>query len=286
MPEGHYTELGCRNCGSHYVDSDVTEQYLADLQATDLPENANRTTYAGTSEADRIRTAELAANWSAIASFLPPRPGDKLLDYGSAWGALGTVAAQASGVIPNGIELQPAAVAHSRQTWGAKSVVHQGPIETAPFREGEFRYLTSFETLEHVFDPVTILKHMARLLSDDGVIAVSMPSADYFAFKYWLYRKSPFAEYMRRKFPGNMEEGRVLIHNHLITPSRKGVEIMMKKAGLRLVHSSPCSGLGGGTLGKVLKLAGRVFWVASFGRIVFAPSIFALAVKDQPPAGR
>jgi 2-polyprenyl-3-methyl-5-hydroxy-6-metoxy-1,4-benzoquinol methylase len=285
MPEGHYTELGCRVCGTRYVDSGVTEQYLDELQAMELPECVGKVTYEETAEGDRIRTAELAENWLAVASARPPQPGDKLLDYGSAWGALGTVAAKTSGVIPNGIELQPAAVAHSRTTWGATSVVYQGPIETAPFRDGEFEYVTSFETLEHVFDPIKVLKHLCRLTSDDGVVAVSMPSADYFAFRYWLYRKSPIAGYMRRKYPGNMEEGRVLVHNHLITPSMKSVKLMMKKAGLKLVHLSPyCSGLSGGRLGKGLKLAGKVLWVASFGRVAFAPSVFAIAVKDRRPA--
>src|ERR1700704_67477 len=101
MPEGHSTNIRCRNCGSHYVDSDVTESYLDELQASHIPENEGRTTYEATQDRDKIRKAELAENWEMISKVRKPRPGDKLLDYGSAWGAFGNVAKQ-SGVKPNG----------------------------------------------------------------------------------------------------------------------------------------------------------------------------------------
>src|SRR5207253_968582 len=91
MPEGHYTNVRCRNCGSHYVDSDVTEEYLNELQATHIPENENRTTYEATYDRDKIRTAELTENWQMITRIRKPRPGERLLDYGSAWGAFGNV---------------------------------------------------------------------------------------------------------------------------------------------------------------------------------------------------
>jgi len=262
------------------VDSDVTEDYLDELQSTHIPENENRTTYENTEARDKIRTAELAENWEMITRIREPRSGERLLDYGSAWGAFGNVAKQ-SGVIPNGVELQETGAAFSQRLWGERSTVHRGPIETAPFSDNTFEYVTSFETLEHVFDPIRILAKMKRLVKEDGVVAISVPSAHYFAFKYWFYRKQPLSEWMRRKFPGNMD-GRVLCHNHLITPSLISAKLMMKKAGLRVVHAAPyCSGLSGGLAGKILRTTGKVLWVLSFKQIVFAPSIFLVAVKDS-----
>jgi ubiquinone/menaquinone biosynthesis C-methylase UbiE len=163
--------------------------------------------------------------------------------------------------------------------WGERSTVHRGPIETAPFSDNTFEYVTSFETLEHVFDPVRILTNMRRLVKEDGVVAISVPSAHYFTFKYWLYRKQPFGAWLMRRLPGNME-GRVLCHNHITTPSLTSARLMMEKAGLRVIYSSPyCSGLRGGRLGNILRVAGKVLWILSFKRIVFAPSIFLVAVK-------
>ena len=278
MPEGHYTNIRCRMCGNHYVDRDVTESYLDDLMGSFIPEKENMTTYGSTEEDDKIRTSELAEIWKMITRVRRHSPNEKLLDYGCAWGALGNIAKQA-GCIPNGIELQPAGAAFSLRLWGGESIVHRGPIETAPFGENEFQYITSFETLEHVFDPIRILKKMKRLLKEDGLIAISVPSADYFMFKYWVYRKQPFNAWMRKKFPGNMGN-RVLCHNHLNTFSLDSAKLLMEKAGLRVIYVSPyCSGLTGGRLGKILKIFGKLMWIISFKRIVLAPSIFIVADK-------
>lgn len=263
------------------MDSDVTEAYLDELQGTHIPENENRTTYEKTEDRDKIRTAELAENWEMIIRIRKPRPGEKLLDYGSAWGALGNIAKQ-SGVVPNGVELQGAGAAFSRTLWGERSTVHQGPIETAPFNDSTFEFVTSFETLEHVFDPVRILTKMKHLVKEDGVVAISVPSAHYCTFKYWFYCKQPLAKWMRRKLPGNMDGSRVLCHNHMITPSLKSARLMMKKAGLKVIYAAPyCSGLSGGSAGKILRIAGKVLWIFSFKQIVFAPSIFLVAIKSS-----
>lgn len=104
MPEGHYTNIRCRICGNHYVDSDVTESYLNDLMSSFIPEKQNMATYESTEEGDKRRTLELAENWEMIAKVRRPSPNDKLLDYGCAWGAFGNIAKQA-GCIPNGVEL-------------------------------------------------------------------------------------------------------------------------------------------------------------------------------------
>jgi 2-polyprenyl-3-methyl-5-hydroxy-6-metoxy-1,4-benzoquinol methylase len=279
MPEGHYTTIRCTNCGNHYVDSDVSESYLDELQSSYILEHESKTTLESTEEGDRIRTAELLENWNMIQLIRRSNLNDKLLDFGSAWGAFGNIAKN-RGVIPYGIELQPSAAEFSLRLWGGNSIIHRGPIETSPFSDNLFHYVTAFETLEHIFDPIKILKKMKRLVRNDGIIAISVPSAHYFTFKYWLYRKQPFNAWMRRSFPGNMEGGRVLIHNHLNTFSLKSAILMMEKAGLSVIHITPyCSGLSGGILGRVLKLVGRILWVISFKKIAFAPSIFIVAHK-------
>lgn len=280
MPEGHYTLIRCRRCGDLYVDSDITETYIDNLLSMDIPANKGKTTYRSTQELDNIRTLELAENWEMITRLRKPSVGDKLIDYGCAFGAFGKIAQESDGVIPNGIELQPSAVAYSRELWGGDSIVHGGPIKSAPFNENEFQYITSFETLEHVFDPIGILQEMKRFLSDDGVVAISVPSADYFRFKYWLYRKQPFSAWMRQRLPFNMKDGRVLIHNHLNTFSLDAAKLMMYKAGFRVIFVSPySSGLGRGVLGRILKIAGKLLWIVSLRKIAFAPSIFIAADK-------
>lgn len=277
LPEGHYTLIQCKSCGNLYVDSDVTETYLMDLMAIEVPEFSEKKIYEHSSEAEVIRNGELRNNWDMIKLVRQPVAGEKLLDYGSAWGAFGSIANQ-DGIIPHGVELQPEAVRNSLKLWG-RGHVHAGPIENAPFEKGEFSYITSFETLEHLFDPVKILQEFKQLLADDGIIAISVPSADYFMFKYWLYRKQPFSSWLRRHFPGNMQGGRVLIHNHINTFSVRSVTRMLQQAGLRPVFLSSV-GWRGGKAGKLFHGIGKIVWKMSLKTIAFAPSIFVVAEKD------
>lgn len=274
MPEGHYTLIRCRRCGNLYVDSDVTEEYLDSLMAEDVPEMKTKTIYGMNQEYELVRNEELKLNWAMIKKMRNPKIGEHLLDLGSAWGAFGSIVQQ-DGIIPNGIELQPEAVMSSLKLWG-EGKVHDGPIYNAPFSKGEFQYITSFETLEHLFDPIKTLKELKRLLSEDGVLAISVPSADYFIFKYWLYRKQPFSAWMREHMPGNMEGGRALVHNHINTFSVKSAKVMMEKAGLKTIYVSSI-GWRGGRIGKICRSIGSLLWICSRYNIAFAPSIFIVA---------
>lgn len=276
MPEDHYTLIRCRACGNLYVDSDVTEEYLMTLMSVEVPEFSEKTTYEGDAEVEATRIGELANNWELIKRVRKPHAGEKLLDYGSAWGAFGNIAQQ-DGVIPNGVELQPQAVRSSLKLWG-EGLVHDGPLETAPFHSGEFKYISSFETLEHLFDPVKVLRKLKDFLADDGILTISVPSADYFMFKYWLYRKQPFSAWMRRHMPGNMQGGRVLIHNHINTFSVRSAALMLRKAGLRPVYVTSV-GWRGGRAGRACSLVGDALWALSGHRVAFAPSIFMVADK-------
>jgi len=278
MPEGHYTLVRCSTCGNLYVDSDVTKEYLERLQAESVPKLEGTLTYESTAAMEDVRNSELQQNWEIIKKIRSPSVGDKLLDFGSAYGAFGNIAKK-DGVKPNGVELQAQAVCASIKLWG-EGVVHSGPIENAPFAEGEFQYGTSFETLEHLYDPVEVLKQIGALLSKDGVIAISVPSADYFLFKYWIYRKQPFSGWMRKNMPGNMQEGRVLVHNHINTFSVNSVTLMIEKAGLKVKYISPI-GWRGGYIGKVGRLIAYLLWLFSHKRIAFAPSIFFVANKSE-----
>lgn len=106
MPEGHYTEGKCSACKTRYVDSDVTEEYLVNLQSADRSHKIGLTTYEATDDLDAIRKAELSEHWDLMGRVRPPKQNDRLLDYGSAWGAFGA-AAMRDEIIPNGVALHP-----------------------------------------------------------------------------------------------------------------------------------------------------------------------------------
>jgi 2-polyprenyl-3-methyl-5-hydroxy-6-metoxy-1,4-benzoquinol methylase len=271
MPEGHYTLAGCRTCGTLYVDSDVTEEYLNSLQAEYVPDLVRSDAY------ETMRSKELEWNWLTIRRIRSPKAGDKLLDFGSSWGHFGAFA-QNDGVEPNGVELIPQAIEYSLKLWGEKGRVHCGPLDTAPFTLGEFQYITAFETLEHLRDPIRIMSQLKPLLADDGIITFSVPSASYFRFKYWIYRKQPLGAILRRRLPGNMQGGRVLCHNHINTFSTDSARRMLIRGGFDPVYVASV-GWHGGRIGTVLKLMGDVVWTTTGGKTAFAPSIFVVGRK-------
>jgi 2-polyprenyl-3-methyl-5-hydroxy-6-metoxy-1,4-benzoquinol methylase len=270
MPEGHYTLARCRKCGTLYVDSNVTEEYLDTVQAEFVPDLERSEAY------EKLRAKELEWNWKTMTNIRPPKIGDKLLDFGSQWGDFG-LAAQKDGVQPNGVELIPQAVEHALKLWG-EGRVHCGPLNEAPFTLGEFQYITAFETLEHLKDPIKVWLQMKPLLADDGIIVFSVPSADYFRFKYWIYRKQPLGTLFRRLMPGNMQEGRVLCHNHINTFSAESAKRMMMRGGFEPIHVAAI-GWRGGRIGSVLRLMGDILWTISGRNIAFAPSIFVVGRK-------
>lgn len=76
MPEAVYTLARCRTCGTLYVDSDVTEEYLTSLQAEFCPDVKY-------SEYESIlRASEFVVNWQMMKNCRRPTQGDKLLDFG------------------------------------------------------------------------------------------------------------------------------------------------------------------------------------------------------------
>jgi hypothetical protein len=86
------------------------------------------------------------------------------------------------------------------------------------------------------------------------------------------------SKWLRKKFPGNMRNEMVLIHNHLNTPTVKSAKLMMEKAGLEVIYTTPyCSGLSGGRIGGILKIIGNALWPLSIKRVALAPSIFLVA---------
>src|SRR5665213_331487 len=274
MPEDHYTLICCKKCGNLYVDSDVTEEYLENLMAEVVPEFSEKTAYERNEEMEFVRNRELEMNWNMMTKFRKPLRGEKLLDFGSAWGAFGNIAKR-DGIIPNGVELQLVAARSSLKLWG-EGIVHCGPIENAPFKKNEFQYITAFETLEHLFNPIRVLRELKTFLSKDGILAISVPSADYFIFKYWFYRKQPAGALMRKILPGNMLEGMALIHNHINTFSIKSASLMIEKSGFRIIHIGSI-GWRGGRIGKICENIGGLLWSTSRHHIAFAPSILTVS---------
>jgi SAM-dependent methyltransferase len=94
--------------------------------------------------------------------------------------------------------------------------LHYGDLASAGFPEGSFDAVTMFGVIEHVSDPVALLRRIAALLKDDGVICL------------WSFNRSIEARLLGRYWPG-FDPPR---HNYSFT--RKGLTELLGNAGFRV----------------------------------------------------
>ena len=105
-----------------------------------------------------------------------PRAGASLLELGC--GSGGNLVVFGKGFLSVGVELAPTLVNTARRALRARGIlaeVIEGWIED--FHDPRrFDYVVVTEVLEHVFDPVAILKVAREHLAEDGEVFISAPS--------------------------------------------------------------------------------------------------------------
>ena len=279
LPEDNYVFVRCRGCRTLYVDSDVTDAYLADLYGSETAESIVELT-GGRSHDDIVvsRLSEFQLHWDAIKGCRPVQASDQLLDFGCQTGEFGTIAAR-DGVRPHGVELSPSYASSAKEAWGEGSMVHSGAMRDAPFSDGQFSYITAFETLEHMCDPIAAMRSMATWLREDGIFAMSVPSADYFHLKYWVLKKSPVGQVVMPLLARNKPAYRrqALPHTHIYNFSFNSVRVLLQRGGFRPISVS-LTGWRGRQAG-IGSLIGRRLERLPCVEIGLAPSLFAIAER-------
>ena len=128
----------------------------------------------------------------------------KILDVGTASGFFLEVARDA-GFEPFGIELSEYSGAIAARKFGGDHI-HIGTLETAPFPAGTFDAIAMSDLLEHVPDPIEVLRLANRLLKPGGVLLIMTPNTRSLSSrvmgKNWTHYK---LEHLNYSNPGSME---------------------------------------------------------------------------------
>jgi 2-polyprenyl-3-methyl-5-hydroxy-6-metoxy-1,4-benzoquinol methylase len=164
----------CRACRLVRIDPQPTDAVLSDIyggkyfNAWGVQVDPNRALQL---KKDTFRQYVLGA--VALA------PGARVLDCGAAYGALMDVTAEA-GLEPYGIELVTPAAAAIARRFGSDRVF-SGPFEQAAFpglADGAFDAVFMCDFIEHVRDPLAVLRKGASLLQPGGRLIITTPDTD------------------------------------------------------------------------------------------------------------
>jgi 2-polyprenyl-3-methyl-5-hydroxy-6-metoxy-1,4-benzoquinol methylase len=117
--------------------------------------------------------------WEHVYRYRFARPyvrGRRVLDIacGEGYGSKGMLMAGARSVI--GVDVSVDAVAHAKATYGVDA--RMGNAENIPVDDGSVDVVVSFETIEHLPNPLRFIDKCARVLSRQGVLVISTPNSD------------------------------------------------------------------------------------------------------------
>ena len=145
--------------------------------------------------------------------------GKKLLDIGSGSGYLLECAIEA-GAECTGIE-----TGEQRREWLQKRLaipIMNSNIEDMPAKM-QFDIITMFDLIEHVLDPVKLMKSVCEHLTSSGIVVIFTPNFDSLGIKY-----------MREK--SNL----ILPTGHLTYFTNKSMNYLLNDVGLKLTHFETC----------------------------------------------
>lgn len=124
-------------------------------------------------------TGDLQVVYEHYHRYLLARPlveGKRVLDLASGEGyGAALLAERATQVI--GVEIDPASVEHSRQTYSEAGLefVEGSMLDLSAFPHGSFDVVTCFEALEHVAEHDELIAGVKRVLTPDGIFLTSTP---------------------------------------------------------------------------------------------------------------
>ncbi len=104
----------------------------------------------------------------------------RILDFGSGWGFFLAVA-QERGWVTCGLEPLPASAVYARATFGLNIITDT--LHENTFPSDYFDVITSFQVFEHLPYPKEDIKHLHKMLQQDGIILIEVPN-----FETWTMR--------------------------------------------------------------------------------------------------
>ena len=163
-----YDIVRCRGCGLQYVAEDVTPAQLRAYYGEAYFTGGQPDGFQDYAAARETRQRHFRSLLPALRRHLRvARP--RVLDVGSALGYFLHVAREA-GWPARGVELSEYAAARAR---AEGFEVATGTVHDVDLPEGAFELVTLWDVIEHVPNPLAMLRRVHALLAEDGLLALS-----------------------------------------------------------------------------------------------------------------
>lgn len=75
-----------------------------------------------------------------------------------------------------GIDISDIQIKRARKKLGSRIELAKSPGENTPYEDRYFDKILCSEVIEHVLDPLPLLKEMQRILKDNGILSLSIPN--------------------------------------------------------------------------------------------------------------
>lgn len=138
--------------------------------ASDVPERFDPSTMHG-----EILEAEHLARYRWAASLAS---GCRVLDAGCGTAYGSALLAESGALEVVGVDSASDVLDDARRQMPPGVVLEQGDVTELGYEDGRFDLVVCFEVIEHVADPSRALDEFRRVLSPDGVLALSSPNRD------------------------------------------------------------------------------------------------------------
>ena len=244
-----WTYLRCLSCGLVSISPKPSPDEVLDSYREYLPRQAEQI-----EDWAKTMAPVIARSVNLIKVRMNGKAG-KLLDIGSGYGFF-LSAMQLEGWEVEGIEISATGRDYGEKKWGMK--IHSSPLEELNLPEKSYDAVTLFYVIEHIPDPMAIIKRARGILKPGGLLLVRWPHT------------TPLIKMM-----GSFSKGLDLYHTpyHLYDFSHRTMKRLLTQCGFSNVETL----IGGHTLprGKAARLSsivagnlGEILSTVSKGRIL------------------
>ena len=203
----------CRRCGLVYVNPRLTESEPREIYEGTFGESLDPAeTLRIAEEEKRLYEDRFERRLAEIERYSAP---GKILDIGSQFGFF-LECARGRGWESYGVETARFSAEHARREFGLD--IFNGELAKANFPDDYFRVVTMWHLLEHVPEPLALLKEVRRVLEKDELIGIETPNLESRRFK---------------KLRDNWEHIRP--HDHLYYFTEDTLTKLLNRAGFEVV---------------------------------------------------